>query len=181
MKKGTKSLLWGVHQVFIHPVIVWLAWIKVNKSVPSWKEVICIIIHDWGYWGCENMDDEKGERHTEWAADIALFRLDSVELYYLCLFHSRHYARKHGAPPSKLCWADKYSITYEPWWLYLPRAWASGELKEYRQEAADAGFLPLSATHREWFAWVSERLAMLGREKRGDCTPYVNPVRIIEP
>lgn len=76
-----------------------------------------------------------------------------------------------------LCWADKLSILYDPWWFYLPRAWLSGELKEYRKLAADAGFVPLSASHREWFAWIQDRLGTLGKEKRGDAVPYVNQKR----
>ena len=46
----------------------------------------------------------------------------------LVLLHSRRYAKVHGLEPSKLCWADKLSIMYDPEWFYLLRARASGEL-----------------------------------------------------
>lgn len=189
MKTGTKSLLFGVHQFIWHPITVWLAWTWLYRKLPNWKECICIIIHDWGYWGKEKMDDKIGETHPEWAANFALRNLDSkikTGVFYchlpdeiarysnLCLYHSRHYSKRSGVKPSKLCWADKLSMKFDPWWLYLPRAWASGELFEYRAIGANSGSLPASKTHREWFAWISKRLAVLGIEKRGDAIPYQN-------
>lgn len=175
MKVGTRSLLFGVHQVFWHPITVLIAWWRLYGR-PSWRELVCIIIHDWGYWGKPDMDGDLGERHPEWAANVA-GRLFGPAYQDLCLFHSRHYARRFGGEPSKLCWADKLSILYEPWWLYLPRAWLSGELFEYRQTADRAGVVALSAPHREWFACIQERLATLAREKRGDAVSYVNTVK----
>ncbi len=47
------------------------------------------------------------------------------------LFHSRFLAKRYHTTPSRLCIADKLVITMEPWWLYLPRAIASGEIREY--------------------------------------------------
>ena len=71
MQVGTKSLLFGVHQIFWHPLTVTLAWKELYKTWPSWKEFVCIFIHDWGYWGCPNMDGEEGENHPVWAAKFA--------------------------------------------------------------------------------------------------------------
>jgi hypothetical protein len=42
------------------------------------------------------------------------------------------------------------------------------------------GFISLTATHRTWFAWIKDRLAQLGREKRGDVVPYANPKREVQ-
>lgn len=199
MKTGTKSLLFGVHQFLWHPITVWFAWIWLYRQIPSFKETICIIIHDWGYWGKAKMDDAEGERHPEVGAKIAHFLFDGFEdgspsqedpyssdelrrsfrWYQLCLYHSRHYARNAGVEPSKLCWADKFSIIFEPWWLYLPRAWASGELFEYREIAKE--FIPLTATHRRWYSWIQNRLATLARVRRGDAVAYVNPERNQQP
>ncbi len=176
MKKGTKSILFGVHQFLWHPFTVWLAWIWLYKRAPSYKELVCIIIHDWGYWGKVNMDDEDGETHPEAGARIAN-KLFGSKYHYLCLFHSRHYARNAGVEPSALCWADKMSIMFEPWWFYLPRARMSGELQEYRELAANAGLVPLSATNREWFAWVKAKLAKLGLEKKSNAVEFMNPER----
>ena len=187
MKTGTKSILFGVHQFFWHPVTVWIAWVWLYRKLPTFKESVCIVIHDWGYWGKANMDDEEGEKHPELGAKIAGWMFDyplpaapwirMTEYYDLCLLHSRHYARNAGKESSRLCWADKLSIIFEPWWLYLPRAWASGELSEYRNMAAKAGFISLSVSHREWYRWIQDRLSKLGKEKRGDAVPYVNPIR----
>ena len=181
MKTGTKSLLFGVHQFIWHPVTVLIAWIWLYKRFPSWRELICMFVHDWGYWGKTNMDDEDGEKHPELGANIALKLFgDSNDCYYyyLCLLHSRHYARKFGSTPSPLCWADKASIAFEPRWFYLLRARLSGELKEYRKISAAAGFIPLTDSNREWFFWIKTKQIMMGREKRGDVVPYVNPIRI---
>lgn len=187
MKTGTKSILFGVHQFIIHPITVYIAWVWIYKSFPNWKETICIIIHDWGYWGKENMDDENGERHPELAAKIAHWLFDRsgktwapkdpYKYRNLCLYHSRHYARNANVEPSRLCWADKLSILFEKSWTYIPRAWASGELAEYRRIASATKFIPECSSNREWFLWIQKRLVTLGQEKRGDVVPYCNPVR----
>ena len=174
MKTGTKSVLFGVHQFLWHPLTVWFAWVWLYRSVPTFREAFCILVHDWGYWGKAKMDDELGERHPEVGAKIA-GALFGQEYYELCLLHSRHYARNAGKEPSALCWADKLSIVFEPWWFYLPRAIASGEINEYREMSA--GFVPLDAPHRQWFNWVKDRFRTLGYEKRGDVVPYVNQAK----
>ena len=176
MKRGTASLLFGVHQFLLHPLTVFFAWVWLYRQLPTWREAVCIVIHDWGYWGRSNMDGAEGELHPELGARIA-GRLFGQEYHDLCLLHSRHYARRVGKEPSRLCWADKMSILCEPWWLYLPRAWASGELYEYRAIADEAGLLPVSASHREWYRWIQDRLGTLGKERRGDAVAYVNPAR----
>ncbi|MCK5235828.1 MAG: hypothetical protein KAR06_02490, partial [Deltaproteobacteria bacterium] len=59
---GTKSLLFGVHQFIWHPITVLIAWCKLY-GWPTWPELVCIIVHDWGYWGKPNMDGPEGEKH----------------------------------------------------------------------------------------------------------------------
>lgn len=117
------------------------------------------------------MDDEEGETHPELGAKIA-GKILGDDYYWMCLLHSRHYAKTLGKEPSPLCWADKLSIIMEPYWLYLPRAYASGELFEYRKIASE--FISLTSTHREWYKWVRERLIKLGQERRGDAVPYMS-------
>jgi hypothetical protein len=185
MKIGTKSLLIGVHQILWHPVTVLLAWIELY-GFPNWKQCVCIFIHDWGYWGSPNMDGIEGEKHTEWAAAFADKYLDggegnieSQEVWpilnsvmpkdtyrHLCLFHSRHYSRKWSTFPSRLCWADKLSIKYDPWWFYLTRAWLSGELFEYRalHDLMGENF----KTHREWYEWAKERAVKMGYQQNSN-------------
>lgn len=142
MRVGTKSLLFGVHNIIWHPVTVIRAWRELYGTWPNWKELVCIVIHDWGYWGSPNMDGPEGEDHPEFGAHFAKNWLDGWSnpfsladedwhYYGMCLYHSRHYARRGGKEPSKLCWADKLSIKYDPRWFYLLRARLSGELTEY--------------------------------------------------
>jgi hypothetical protein len=56
----------------------------------------------------------------------------------LVLLHSRFYAKANKAQPSRLCMADKLAVALEPWWLYLPRVIATGEIREYMALARDA-------------------------------------------
>jgi hypothetical protein len=172
MTTGTKSLLFGVHQFVWHPVTVLVAWWRLYGR-PTWKELVCIIVHDWGYWGSPNMDDERGERHPETGAEIARV-LFGGEYFRLVLLHSRHYARRFPAPPSKLCWADKLSLLYDPPWFYLARAILSGELSEYRHSAAGANFVPLSASHGEWMRVMREKFRLLAETKKADVVEYAN-------
>lgn len=174
MTTGTKSLLFGVHQFIWHPITVYIAWYKLYKKRPNWKETLCIIFHDWGYWGKAKMDDEAGQKHPELGAEIAywLFDRDDVqEYYFLCLYHSRHYAKNDDTEPSKLCWADKMSILLDPWWLYLPRAWASGELKEYRENCSH--LVDMNKSHLAWYRFIRAYLIKLGKEQRGDACIYI--------
>lgn len=121
------------------------------------------------------MDGVEGELHPEFAADIALDYLDdpwgaftpfSVTANYskLCLYHSRHYAKRSGVEPSRLCWADKLSIKYDPWWFYLFRAKLSGELTEYRTLHASMGEMEFKSD-REWFEWASGRAITMGKNQ----------------
>ena len=168
---GTKTLFVGAHQIFIHPVAVTLAWHDLYGAWPTWKEALCIFIHDWGYFGSPNIDGKEGEEHPRWAAEWAFRHLDgypaghrptpglSCHPYYnLCLFHSRSTAWRYGQEPSKLCWADKLALKYDPWWMYLPRAIMSGEIHEYRQRAANFGEVPLTTSNRDWYSWARARM-----------------------
>lgn len=151
MKIGTKSLLFGVHQIFLHPLFVLWGWKKLY-GWPNWRELVCIIIHDWGYWGCADMDGKEGERHPVWAALWAGGNLngwygveprrDALKKgflkqnnYYneLCLFHSRFLAKKLNIVPSKLCWADKLGSALYPPWLWVLLGTLTGEIKEYME------------------------------------------------
>lgn len=130
MKVGTKSVLFGVHCFFIHPWFVALAWTKLYGFPTDLRLWIAFSVHDLGYWGCPNMDGLEGERHVEWGATL-MANWFGPAWGNLCLFHSRFYAKRAGVLPSRLCMADKLVPSLEPWWFYLPRAWASGELWEY--------------------------------------------------
>lgn len=159
MKIGTKSLLFGIHQVFWHPIMVYKAWVYLYGR-PSFKETICIIIHDWGYWGKPNLDCPEGILHPEVGAKIAE-KLFGPYYWELCICHSRGYIKEIYnnniyIRPSKLCWADKLSFCFEPRWFYLLRARLSGEMNEIR--ANDEFYkrnmnelVPMSLLDELWF------------------------------
>lgn len=146
MKIGTKSLLFGMHMWFWHPIMVLRAWILLYGR-PNWKEVVCIFIHDWGYWGKPNLDGPEGVLHPVKGALIA-YDLFGFEYWQLCAYHSRSYARLINSKPSKLCWADKLSFIFEPRWFYLWRARLSGELQQARD---DFPRVPPHCSDEEWF------------------------------
>jgi hypothetical protein len=172
MKTGTKSVLIGAHQIIIHTITVFLAWCELY-GFPNWKEFICILLHDIGYVGLSNIDGWEGVRHPDYSAAFiaGLFgeqiqKTESGSEPYiftgtysqLVLYHSRNAAARFNATPSKLCWADKLSVKYDPWWLYLPRVIISGEIEEFRELANQFGEIPLSKTNREWYRWAQARM-----------------------
>jgi hypothetical protein len=133
MKVGTKSLLFGGHQFIIHPLFVYMAWVKLYKKLPNLGETICIIIHDWGYWGSPNMDGARGEFHPNIPSGWLIRLNKGMPNYYsnLILCHSRFMARKYAMPVSKLCLPDKYGVALTPIWLIVFLTKLSGEIKEY--------------------------------------------------
>lgn len=138
MAVGTKSILFGAHQFLIHPWFVALAWWKLYGCPCDPRLWIAFFVHDLGYWGKPNMDGTEGERHVEYGAKL-MARLFGSYWGDFCLYHSRFYAKRDGKPFSRLCVADKLAVVLEPWWLYLPRVWLSGELWEYMALAGGKG------------------------------------------
>ena len=131
MTLGTKSLLFGVHQFILHPLLVTIAWIKLYKSFPNWRELICIFIHDWGYWGVDDVKGEKGDKHPEYGAQIAYWMF-GPEWYYFILGHSSFYMARSGVERSKLFGPDKYWHCMVPLWFYKMLSVPTGEFKYYR-------------------------------------------------
>lgn len=142
MKIGTKSVLFGVHQFLLHPVLLAIGWWKAYGIRPVdlgagetasllrpalW---VAFFVHDIGYLCKPNMDGPEGETHPELGARI-MRTLFGNAWGDLVLLHSRYYSKKLGRPVSPLCFADKWVIILEPAWLYLPRVWLSGELREF--------------------------------------------------
>lgn len=88
----------------------------------------------------------------------------------LVLYRSRHYAQLIGQPPSKLCWADKLSILYEPKWFYLLRAKLTGEIREYRLNGEKE--FGLDRSHSVWFDWIKGEPQKLAIVQKVDALPY---------
>jgi hypothetical protein len=169
MKVGTKSLLFGVHQVFIHPVYVFIAWWKLFGFPRDPRLWVAFIVHDWGYWGKSNMDGkDEGETHPELGAKIMhrsfdkkcekglkyISRGNECYIWYnFTLYHSRFYAKNDVHPISRLCIADKYVFCLENKWFYILRAKLSGELYEYMDENKGRAKIPFKNAS-DWFDYV---------------------------
>ena len=76
MKIGTKSVLFGAHCFFLHPIFVFAAWYRLYGFPFDPRLWFCFFLHDIGYFGKPNMDGPEGETHVEFGANIMgkLFR-----------------------------------------------------------------------------------------------------------
>jgi hypothetical protein len=91
---------------------------------------IAFLVHDLGYWGKPNMDGAEGETHPEVGARL-MRRWFGEPWWLLCLYHSRFYAKRDGASPSVLCYADKVAYLKYPTWLIVVLVTLTGERHEY--------------------------------------------------
>jgi hypothetical protein len=167
---GTKSLLFGVHQFFLHWIFVARAWIKLYGWTWDVRVWTCFLLHDIGYWGKRDMNGAEGERHVELGAKVVGWLFDDsrckdcgIRYHDYCtnrrwhdfsLFHSRHYAQTHEAQPSKLCVADKFATCMYPPKLYIFLASLSGEIDEYMSQSrgnSDELELAKCQTKQSWF------------------------------
>ena len=164
MRVGTKSILFGVHHLILHPLFTALAWWKLYGFPYDPRLWVAFFVHDLGYWGKPNMDGPEGEMHPELGAKI--MSIFGRKWYGFALYHSNFYAKRHGKLISRLCVADKYAIILYPTWLYVLLGRLSGELYEYKyhkkyKRQANYSFLDDYA----WFdvikvlvgAWVEEK------------------------
>lgn len=159
MKIGTKSVLYGAHCFFIHPLFVFAGWWKLYGFPYDPRLWVAFIVHDIGYFGKPNMDGEEGEMHPYVGANIMGF-LFGKKWRDFTLYHSRFLAKKEGAQYSKLCVADKLAICLEPAWFYLPRVRATGEIEEYMKMASinSGGKIEVQESQLKWFLAVQEYL-----------------------
>ena len=146
---GTKTLLFGVHQIFVHPALVTWAWVHLYGSFPSFKEFVCIFIHDWGYWGVEELKGEEGDRHPELGAKIAT-KLFGKEWGDFVLGHSMYYCTRNNLKRSSLFDADKYWHCMVPFWFYRILSQPTGELQHYRELKHDR---QVAEPHESDFVW----------------------------
>ena len=137
MKVGTKSLLFGAHAFWMHPFFVAYAWIKLYGFPFDLRIWFAFFLHDVGYWGKCDMDGPSGKSHIHLGGQIMDW-LFGKEWGDFCRRHSRSYCREVGEPVSRLCYADKMVPYYQPWWLYIPMTWLTGELEEYMHRAKTA-------------------------------------------
>ena len=136
MRVGTKSVLFGAHCFFIHPLFVGVSWWVLYGFPWDLRLWATFWLHDIGYLGSPNMDGEEGEGHVHLGAKI-MGQLFGSYWADFTIRHSRYWAKKHGVAVSKLCYADKLAFVLTPGWLYLPMARATGELAEYMAKSLD--------------------------------------------
>lgn len=140
-------MLFGVHCFFIHPITVAVAWTRLYSFPLDPRIWLSFLLHDIGYIGCTDMDGPSGRNHPYLGAQIMGF-LFGHKWADFTGYHSRAIARDHNSLPSPLCLADKLAWAIEPYWLYLPRAYLSGEIHEY-MSSAKGHFQFTNA--REWY------------------------------
>lgn len=150
MTVGTKSLLFGAHQVVLHPVMLAVAWTRLY-GFPLDPRIWCaFFLHDIGYLGKQNMDGESGEFHPERGARL-MRRIFGPQWGDFTLYHSRRYADKAQRPISRLCVADKLATAITPMNLYLVLACLSGEIHEYVENSPFKSQGALTGDLRLWF------------------------------
>jgi hypothetical protein len=154
MKVGTKSVLFGVHAFWWHPITVALAWRRYHgqwpKHATEWAAIFC---HDLGYWGMPNMDGPEGKEHP-WRGGYLAARLfkkvpDQIAVMAHCWGHSRSFAKAHRFMLSPLCVPDKICVVYDPIWFYVLRATLSGEIHEFVANAP----APVRVNRFLWYRW----------------------------
>lgn len=182
MKRGTLSILFGVHQFLWHPFTIWRAWRYLYKENPGWFYLVCIFCHDLGYWGKPDMDGPEGQTHPEGGAKIAKWivlhwmrligKPDAIACHYaeqahdISLCHSTHYAQAKGLSVSSLYLPDKVCVLFDPPWFYKLRARLSGELAEYVSNAnrkMESDWGPFHSAD-SWLNWYRSRMHRKAQE-----------------
>lgn len=130
MEIGTKSVLFGIHAFWLHPIFVAYSWWKLYGWPWDPRLWVAFAVHDLGYWGKPNMDGEEGESHIYFGA--YLMYIFGPGWQQFCLRHSRYHCKQIGAKPSRLCFADKMAFVHTPDWLYLLMSGWTGEIAEYK-------------------------------------------------
>jgi hypothetical protein len=117
MKQGTISIIFGCHSI-VHSYFVFRSWKKIYNKYPSIWELICILIHDWGHFGLQYLDDiEQKKRHWILGAKIAKY-LFGDKGFNLCAGHCEY----SGYPLSKLYKPDKMSQLHPYLWSFIYQA-----------------------------------------------------------
>ena len=116
MKQGTKSVLFGDHSI-IHSYLVWRSWKILFGKYPTFKQTICILLHDIGYFGTDYNTLRTNSGHAELGAYIA-GRLFGAEYAKFVLGHSSKAIEEFNIPESLLVIPDEYSWLIAPmWWM----------------------------------------------------------------
>ncbi len=170
---GTRSVLFGAHCFLTHPWFVAAAWTRLFGFPFDPRYWAAFFVHDLGYWGLTNIDGPEGEKHPEFGAWIMSWFDDEYANCSKCyeypsdapgewpscprckaqrtrwrdfsLYHSRYYAKAHGAQPSKLCFADKLSFTLTPRWALPTNGHADGRDRRVSSQRSEVEWRSLDA------------------------------------
>ena len=136
MKVGTKSVIFGVHSILIHPFFVAWAWWKLFGFPWDPRLWVAFFVHDLGYLAKPNVEGRQGQEHVVLGGRI-MGSLFGPEWQDFVVCHSRYWAKRVGKKFSQLCVADKLAFVITPAWLYLQMARLSGELHEYMRVSSE--------------------------------------------
>lgn len=204
MKVGTRSVLYGYHCLALHWVFVALGWWQLHKwrrvrvgtrthlrkvdrkivpinraeftSLLDYRLWLAFLVHDLGYWRSPNMDGPEGERHPEVGARFMRRRFGEPWGQF-CLYHSRFYAKRDGAAPSALCYADKLAFCKYPTWLIVLLVSWSGEGKEYMANAARDNEGLRALTVHDWAEGVKRYVRQWVAQHSEGAPDTATPVR----
>jgi hypothetical protein len=156
MKMGTKSILFGIHQFAIHPIMLFFAWWTLYGFPFDPRLWVAFVVHDWGYWGKAEMDSPDGETHPVLGAKIMQW-LFGPAWGNFTLLHSRFYSKRLGVDFSQLCVCDKLASLITPIPIYVLLARLTGEMEYYksgtnadREEGDYTLLLQHCTTDSEW-------------------------------
>ena len=64
MRVGTKSVIFGVHAILVHPFFVAYAWSRLFGFPWDPRLWFAFLVHDLGYIGKANMEGREGQQHV---------------------------------------------------------------------------------------------------------------------
>lgn len=187
MKVGTKSILFGVHQFAIHPLMVFIAWWTLYGFPWDPRLWVAFVVHDWGYWGKDKMDSPEGETHPLLGARI-MMQLFGQAWSDFTILHSRFYAKHLGMSFSRLCVADKLASLITPIPIYVLLSRLTGEMDEYksgtnaaREEGEYQELLKHCHTDVEWLFVLRSymyRWIIMHKHKALHVSDCRNPIKV---
>ena len=163
MSEGTKSWLFGCHSV-IHSLLVIRAWKILYKRWPAPWQIVCILIHDIGYWGKDYLTEKSNAGHAELGGKIAGW-LFGAEAEKFVLGHSHSSAKKYNLPLSKLEAPDDYSWIIAPLWRLETNTWVEPQLHAKEWQDAVKKNWELHGMHGRHASFEITKKMMLLKEK----------------
>jgi len=88
MRVGTKSVIFGVHAVWIHPFFVAWAWYQLNGFPWDFRLWVAFFVHDAGYLFKRDMEGFDGQRHVLLGGRIMGWLFDAYWRDFTCCHSS---------------------------------------------------------------------------------------------